>query len=129
MAWFSLRSLRAKLQLFAFLLVLVPAVILAVLAVASARNALEASIGRELAQIAGDALDELDEATHDATDLVTGWAQQDVMRDVLIGDLDKRLSRFFQTLTEGGAPFREIYGLDRTGRVVAANDPRLLENP
>jgi signal transduction histidine kinase len=129
MAWFSFRSLRAKLQLFAFLLVLVPGVILAVLAVASARNALEASIGRELAQIAGDALDELDEATHDATEMVAGWAQQDVMRDVLIGDLDKRLSRFFQTLTEGSAPFREIYGLDRTGRVVAANDPRLLENP
>lgn len=129
MARFSLRSLRAKLQLFAILLILVPGVILAVLAVAGAREALEATIGRELAQIAGDVLDELDEATHDATETVDGWAQQDVMRDVLIGDLDKRLSRFFQSLTDGNAPFREIYAVDHTGHVVAASDPHLLESP
>ena len=129
MAWLSLRSLRAKLQLFALLLVAVPGTILAVFAVASARDALEQTIGRQLAQVAGDALDQLAEATRDARETVAGWAQQEVMRDVVIGDLDKRLSRFFRTLADGGAPFREIYAVDRDGRVVAANDPRLLDAP
>jgi signal transduction histidine kinase len=129
MSWFPIRSLRTKLGLFALLLVVVPGLSLSLLALASARGALEVTAGRQLAQLAGSVRTDLEQAIEDAQKTVTGWAQQDVMRDVVIGDLDKRVSRFLQTLREGGAPYRELYAVDRSGRVVAASAPELLDAP
>jgi signal transduction histidine kinase len=48
------------------------------------------------------------------------------MRDVIIGDLDKRVSRFLRSLTAGGAPYRDLFCVDRAGQVVSASDPSLL---
>jgi signal transduction histidine kinase len=129
MAWFSLASLRSKLQLFAFLLVLVPGALLALLAFLSVREALERAEGRQLARVARDSLDELAEALADGRKDLRGWARQDVMRDVIIGDLDKRVSRFLRSLTAGGAPYRDLFCVDRAGRVVSASDPSLLDSP
>ena len=129
MTWFPIRSLRAKLALFALCLVVVPGGVLSLLALSGARAALQDAVGRQLAQIAGNVRAELDQAVEDARKAVVGWAQQDVMRDVLIGDLDKRIARFLQALRESGAPYQEVYVVDRTGRVVAASTPELLEAP
>jgi signal transduction histidine kinase len=126
MAWFSLSSLRSKLQLFAFLLVVVPGALLALLAYVGAREALERAEGRHLAQVGRDTLDEIAEAISDGRKDLRGWARQDLMRDVIIGDLDKRISRFLHSLVASGAPYRELFCVDRTGRVVAASDPGLL---
>jgi len=126
MGWLALRSLRSKLVLFALLLVTVPGIVLSLLADEAARAALEQSVGRQLAQIGGDALVEIAQAIADARAEVTAWAQLDVMRDVVIGDLDKRLSRFLNTIGEGDAPYLELYAVDRAGRVVAASAPELL---
>ena len=123
---FSLRSLRAKLQIFSLALVIVPGVLFALIALARARDALEHAVGQQLGEVAHETLNELAAALAGERDDVRAWARQDVMRDVVIGDLDKRASRFLRSLVDGGAPFLELLCIDRDGRVVAATDPRSL---
>ncbi len=55
----SLRSLRAKLLLFSLVLIVVPGVIVAVIALTGARRALRDAIGRQLAEVAHDTASEL----------------------------------------------------------------------
>ena len=119
--WFSPRSLRAKLQLFSLLLVVVPGTLIGVLTLDRARSALEQAGGRQLAEVAHDALEEVARVLADEGANVRGWARQDVMRDVRIGDLDKRVARFLGTVREAG--YRAVLCADRSGRVVAATDP------
>ncbi|MFN8543886.1 MAG: ATP-binding protein [Candidatus Binatia bacterium] len=121
--WFSLRSLRAKLQLFSLLLVVVPGVLIAYLTVARARGALEQAVGRQLSEVAHDAIDELTTTLADERKNVRTWAHQDVMRDIVIGDLDKRVTRFLRSLVDNGAPYLDLLCVDRDGRVLAATDP------
>jgi len=126
MAVFPLRSLRAKLSLFALLLVLLPGTLLTLIAFMDAREALERSAGRQLTEVAHDALDEVAEVVADARKDLRSWARQDVMRDLVVGDIDKRVSRFLRSLEAGGAPFLTLLCVDRGGQVVAADGPRWL---
>lgn len=123
MARFSIHSLRAKLQIFSLVLVVGPGVLVAAIALARARSALEQTVGRQLAELAHDALEKVTAALGDERAHVRTWARQEVMRDLLIGDLDKRISRFLRSLKDGGAPYLELVCIDREGRVVAASDP------
>ncbi|TMA41641.1 MAG: hypothetical protein E6J83_12570, partial [Deltaproteobacteria bacterium] len=97
--------MRAKLQIFSLALVIVPGVLFALIALARAREALERAVGQQLGEVAHETLDELAAALAGERDDVRAWARQDVMRDVVIGDLDKRASRFLRSLVDGGAPF------------------------
>jgi signal transduction histidine kinase len=124
MPWFSFRSLRGKLQVFALLLTVGPGVLLALIAYASAREGLERTAARQLTEVAHDTLDEVTEAVATAQKDLGAWARQDVMRDVIIGDLDKRIARILRSLVDGGAPFLSLVCVDSDGRVVAASDPR-----
>src|SRR6516165_6094555 len=117
MPWFSFRSLRGKLQVFALLLTVGPGVLLALIAYASAREGLERSEARQLTEVAHDTLDEVIEAVEIAQKDLGAWARQDVMRDVIIGDLDKRIARILRSLVDGGAPFLSLVCFDRDGRV------------
>src|SRR5438309_800424 len=123
---FLLHSLHAKLQLFSLVLVVVPGVLFALIALARARGALEHAVGQQLGEVAHEALEELAGALAGERNDVRSWARQDVMRDVMIGDLDKRASRFLRSLTDGGAPYLDLLCIDRDGRVVAASDPSWL---
>jgi signal transduction histidine kinase len=127
MPWFSPGSLRRKLQLFALLLIVVPGVVLALIAYESARVGLERTAARQLTEVAHDTLDEVGEALADARQDLRAWARQDVLRDVIIDDLDKRVARFLRSLIEGGAPFLALACVGRDGHVVATSDPRWLE--
>jgi len=119
----SPRSLRAKLQIFSVLLIVGPGVVFGMIAYTSARSALERAVGRQLAEVAHDVVDELVEAVRSELRDLHGWARQDFMRDVIAGDVDKRVSRFLRSLTEGDAPaFLDLLCVDLSGRVVAASD-------
>ncbi len=120
------RSLRGKLLLLSTLLIVVPGALLTGIAYVGARDALVLRGGRQLAQVAHDVLDEVGEDVGEAEVALHGWAGQDVLRDIVIRDLDKRISRFLQSLVAGGVPFTSLRCLDRTGAVVAASDPALL---
>ena len=123
---FSPRSLRAKLLLFSLILVVVPGVVFAVIAIASARRALEDAVGRQLAEVAHDTAAEVSELLARERQNVDAWARQDLMREVLSGDPDKRISRFLGSLRESDAGYHQLVCTDASGRVVAASNPVLV---
>jgi len=119
-------SLRLKLLLFAFLLVIVPGVVFALMSIASARLALEQAVGRQLAEVAHDTATDVAELLSREQKNVAMWARQDLMREVLIGDIDKRISRLLVSLTQNGSPYLDLVCIDASGRAVAASAPSLL---
>lgn len=116
-------SLRTKLLIAASALVVVPGMIFALLAFSSARRALEASIGRQLAEVAHDAADDIETQIDAAHDSLIAWARQEVMRDLLVGDVDKRVSRFLASLHDSNSAYQRVRALAIDGTVIAASRP------
>ena len=121
----SIRTLRARLLLFALVLVAVPGAVVATISADRARRGLETAVGRQLAEVAGDAADDVAGALADEASNIRAWAKQDVMREILIADLDKRISRFLISL-KGNGRYLDFLCSDANGRAVAASDPALL---
>lgn len=123
---FSVHSLGAKLLLFSLLLVVVPGVVFALIALASARHALEETVGRQLAEVAHDTATSVQQLLVQQHQNIRTWARQDLMREIVIGDLDKRISRFLMSLKDSGAGYLDLLCVDAGGRVVAASNPALV---
>jgi signal transduction histidine kinase len=119
-AWADL-SLRAKLLLFALALVTVPGGVFALIAFSGTRAALEREIGIQLQQTAERGADAVAAALARAQSDARSWANQDVMRDLLVGDVDKRVSRFLRTVTQNESLYLEVLCTDGHGGVVAAS--------
>ncbi len=117
-------SLRAKLLLFSLLLVVVPGALFAIVATVSARHALENAVGRQLAEVAHDAAAELAELLVRERATLATWARQDLMREIVVGDVDKRIARFLTALQGTETGYLELLCTDAGGRVVAATDPQ-----
>lgn len=55
------------------------------------------------------------------------WGDMEVMQDIRINDVDKRLSHFLTNLRAGqGTVYRSLLCTDDGGRIVAASDPALI---
>lgn len=59
-------------------------------------------------------------------DTLASFAQQDLMREIRVADIDKRISVALATLRGGGAARLGYLVIDRAGGVIAASDARLL---
>ncbi len=119
-AWADL-SLRTKLLVFALGLVTLPGVVFALVAFAGARAALEREIGIQLQQTAERGADAVAAALERAQSDARSWASQDVMRDLMVGDLDKRVSKFLRTVRDHKATYLDVFCVDGHGVVVAAS--------
>jgi len=119
-AWTDL-SLRTKLLLFALGLVTLPGVAFALFAFAGARAALEREVGIQLQQTAERGADAVSAALERAQSDARSWARQDVMRDLLVGDLDKRVSKFLQAVAGNKGNYVEVLVVGDHGEVVAAS--------
>jgi len=118
-----IRSLRAKLLLFSLSLVVVPGTVLAVIAFAGAHRALESAVGRQLAEIADDAADAVAVTLTEESNNIRTWARQDLMREVVTGDHDKRIARFLASLQNDDARYLDLLCADAGGRIVVASNP------
>ncbi len=114
-------SLRAKLVLFALGMVTLPGGVFALVAFSGARAALEREIGIQLHQTAERGADAVAAALERAQSDARSWASQDVMRDLVVGDVDKRVSRFLKTVRENEGMYLEILCVDGHGDVIAAS--------
>jgi two-component system sensor histidine kinase HydH len=105
------------------LIVAVPGGLFGWIAISDGRHALTETVGRQLAAEARSGADAL-ASTLDAefSDLRT-FARQDLMREIRIGDLDKRISGFLVAVKRGDASILELDVTDSAGRIVAASDP------
>jgi signal transduction histidine kinase len=121
-----LYSLRAKLLLFSLLLVAVPGVVFALIAIHTAGDALLDVVGRQLAEVADDTASEVTELLGRERNKMAAWAHQDVMREIRIGDLDKRITRFLLSSKQSDASYLDLLCTDAGGRVIAASNPASL---
>jgi signal transduction histidine kinase len=122
-------SLRNKLFAFAFALVVIPGALLGALATRTASAALESQAGRALAREAVHTAEQLAARLRSERQTLASFARQDLMRDLRVGDVDKRVSQALTTLRAGEGHARSFYALDAAGRVVASSDPRSLGDP
>ena len=119
-------SVRTKLVLLSLALIVVPGAVFALLAAGDATRALEAAVGRQLATVASDAAQDLADQLREVHHEVRGWARQDVMREVIVGDVDKRVSRLLVGIREHNPAYLDLRVTDAAGRTVASTDPAVL---
>lgn len=119
-------SLRTRLLLFSVLLVIVPGAVFGLIAISNGRATLTNAVGRQLAEEARGAADSLSATVvKDFVDLRT-YARQDLMREIRIGDLDKRISAFLLSLRRGDESILDLQVTDPDGRVVASTHPQQI---
>jgi signal transduction histidine kinase len=113
-----------KTLIFAFAGVgLIGAILLASLAFVKARQALRAEIERNMSVEAASVSADIDKMMFERLQNAAVWSQLDIMQDLQIRDVDKRLSRFLADLKTG---YRDIYldlsCSDVEGRVIASSN-------
>ncbi|MBI3247520.1 MAG: sensor histidine kinase [Deltaproteobacteria bacterium] len=116
-------SLRSKLLLFATAIVLLPGGLYGALALSSSRAALAQVVGRQLIEEARNSADRLATILRSERERLESFAMQDVMREIRIADLDKRISSFLASVKHGCPACVDLLVLDGSGRVVAASTP------
>jgi signal transduction histidine kinase len=113
-----------KTLLVAFLGVgLVPAILLASLAFVKAREAVQAEIERNLTVQAAGISEDVDKMMFERLQNAATWSRLDIMQDLQIRDVDKRLSRFLADLQLG---YQDVYlnlsCADAQGQVISSSD-------
>src|SRR5215470_16729073 len=114
-----MRSLRTKLLLFSLLLIVVPGAVLGVALISSSRTALTEAVGRQLAEAAHTAADSLAHTLARERGELGTFARQDLMREIRIGDLDKRIAAFLLNLKNAKESLLELRIYDSRGNLIA----------
>jgi len=113
-----------KTLLVAFLSVgLLPAILLASLAFVKAREAVQAEIERNLSIQATGVAADIDKMMFERLQNAAIWSHLDIMQDLQVRDVDKRLSLFLSDLHAG---YKDVYldlaCVDRDGRIISSSD-------
>ena len=114
----------------AFLLIgLVPAILLAILDFTHADQAMESAIEYDLAAQASAVASDINKVMFERLENAATWSTLDVMQDLQVQDVDKRLSNFLVKLKAGyGGVYRELYALDTRHRIIASSNPADLRH-
>jgi two-component system, NtrC family, sensor histidine kinase HydH len=105
---------------------LLPTVGITLLTFDQTRKALEAEIARNLLVEASVVMERIDWMLFERLENVRTWTQLEVMQELRIGDLDKRVSRALADLQAGYGMYAQLFCTATDGRVVAASDPHTL---
>ncbi len=106
---------------------LVSALTLASLAFFKARQALQIEIERSLDVQAKGVSAEIDKMMFERVQNAVTWSKLDIMQDMQVRDVDKRLSRFLADLQSGyGDVYLNLAGTDPAGLVVSSSDAALV---
>lgn len=119
-----------KTLLLAFLLVgLTPAALLALLGFNRASLAVQAEIEQGLVAQAEAVASDINKLMYERLQNAATWSRLEVMQDLQVNDVDKRLSGFLQRLQRGYAGlYRRLQATNLQGRVVAGSDAAALGN-
>lgn len=117
--------------LLAFLVVgVTPAVLIALLGFNKASAALQAEIEHGLAAQAEAVASDVNKLLYERLQNAATWSRLEVMQDLQVGDVDKRLSGFLLRLERGYAGlYRRLSAASTTGTIVASSDPSLIGRP
>lgn len=98
---------------------------LTVLSFRQARKGLQGEISRNLLVEASAVMTQIDWMLFERMENVWTWTQLEVMQEIRIGDLDKRISHLLTDLKAGYEVYEHLACI-RNDRVIAASDPELL---
>lgn len=114
----------------AFLLVgLLPITLVTGLAFFEARSALKTEIKHDTQTRATATVDEIDRMMFERLHNTASWSQLEIMQDVRIGDVDKRLSKFLGDLKYSYHDiYNELYVVDNKGIVIASSNAASIGN-
>ena len=107
-----------------FLLIgLLPACVLALMDFFKAGDAMQSAIQHDLKVQAGTVMTHIDNTLSERFQNATIWSQLEVMQDLQVQDVDKRLSNFLAKLKLGyGGVYRAIRVVDVRGDIVSSSD-------
>jgi two-component system sensor histidine kinase HydH len=123
------KALSIRYLLFAaFMLVgLLPMVLMSLSAFYEAKYALTTEIKHDMQTRANATASEVDRMMFERLQNVLSWSQLEIMQDVRVGDVDKRLSNFLRELKMSYRDvYHALYVVDMQGRIVAASDPQKI---
>lgn len=114
-----------KTLLLAFLLAsLLPSILLTYLAFHIASNAMRAQIEQSLRAQATTVSQDIDKILFERLQNAQTWRFLDVMQDIRIEDIDKRLSNFLAEVTSSyGDVYLELYCTNQSGKIIASSQP------
>ncbi|MDP2071108.1 HAMP domain-containing sensor histidine kinase [Methylotenera sp.] len=108
----------------AFLLVgLLPTILVTGMAFFEARSALKTEIDHDTQTRATATVDEIDRIMFERLHNTASWSQLEIMQDIRIGDVDKRLSKFLSDSKYSYHDiYHELYVVDNKGIVIASSN-------
>lgn len=114
-----------RILLLSFLLVgLVPATVLTVLAFNRTQTAMQAEIEQGVLRSASAVSTDLDKLIYERLLNATTWNHLEVMQDLRLNDVDKRLSGFLGEMKRRyGGVYLDLHATDLQGRVIASSEP------
>lgn len=120
-------TLRRTLLLALILLGLLPCIALSWLSFSRTREAMQSQIAQSLAVQAGSLQADIDRMLFEHFENARVWSRSELMQDLRVGDVDKRVSHYLAGLVDG---YREQYVAmdcrDDRGRVLAATRPAAI---
>src|SRR5262245_60582780 len=105
---------------------LFPTAAITLLGFVQARKALEVEIGRNLLVEASAVMDQIDWMLFERLENVRTWTQLEVMQDLRVADVDKRVSHVLADLRTDYGVYDRIICTVPDGRIVAASDSYLV---
>ena len=110
-------SIRRTLLLFFLLMGLAPAAVITGLAFYQARQTLKLEITRNLKTQAGALMEQIDRMIFERMLHVHTWSELEIMQEVRVGDVDKRLSHLlFDLHRHYGGVYKALYCSNRKGK-------------
>jgi two-component system sensor histidine kinase HydH len=120
-------SIRAAILSASLALVSAAIVVSGALGFAAFRKALQVEIGHNLQVGAAALLARIDAFFFERLEDMREWRRLELLQDLRVGDVDKRLARLLGDLRAGhGAVYRALFCTDTEGRIIAASDPALV---
>ena len=94
------------------------------------RQSLQTEISRNMQRAANALLERIDAYSFERLADIREWQRLELLQDIRVGDLDKRLAHMLGDLRSGhGKIYDAIYCTDQQGRIVAASDAGLIGQP
>ncbi len=120
-------TIRRTLMIAFALVGLLPALVLGLLAFERSRAALHREIGRAVERAAADVAADVDAVMRERLLNAVTWHHLEVMQDLRLGDVDKRLSAFLANMKDRYADaYRHLHAIDPAGSIIASSDPLAL---
>lgn len=91
------------------------------------RQSLRSELARNLQVEAVAVMNHVDTFLFERMEDIRDWRRLEVMQDIRVADVDKRLARFLADLRAGhGAVYTRLFCTDMNGRIIAASDSALI---